>query len=63
MRLEPCDSGPTFWVRCRKCGRKAQGGKATERGAGWAAFADLDGEPFVDYYCADCVNLRKDGER
>lgn len=47
--------GPTFWPKCIGCGQFVQAGEGSD------AFADLDGEPFVAFYCGMCARAL-DGE-
>ena len=54
MNLQPvAPEEPAFRVKCAVCGKE-----------GWSSegdwFADLDGEPFVDYYCERCANEARD---
>ena len=46
-------TGPAFRTNCRKCG------KGVEAGDNHTVYADLDGEAFKAYYCADCVNAKQ----
>jgi len=39
-------------LRCEKCGAIHQESDM---------YADLDGKPFVDYFCRDCVTVDKSG--
>ena len=55
-------TGTPFTVKCVNCGvRVLAGGSFTSHGANEVPFgtqrpvyADLDGKPFVDYYCEPC---------
>lgn len=48
MRLVPvAPPEPTFTADCAKCGARFNSAKL---------LADLDGEPFVSYYCAGCAS-------
>jgi len=46
MRLELVNPTPVFQVTCIACGRKMLSNQEP-------IYADLDGEPFRDYYCAE----------
>lgn len=62
MRLESV-TGHAFSVACIKCGKHGVAGSesyrnfrnTTENPETW--FADLDGIPFVAYYCEACIQL------
>lgn len=41
-------TGPAFRLECIKCGKKTQSDREP-------VYADLDGKPFVDYYCKPCA--------
>lgn len=51
MNMQPVSvnpsAGPLRFI-CTNCGRWADQAQAT-------VYADLDGVPFVDYYCAPCA--------
>lgn len=47
MNLELISDGPVFVFSCKSCLRPT---KST------VGFADLDGKPFADYYCAVCAS-------
>jgi hypothetical protein len=47
MRLAPVQqSNPPIKLQCVKCGKMVDADKL---------LADLDGKPFVDYYCKECT--------
>ena len=48
MRLEITKGKPPVEVRCVKCLRLVP--------LGHNVYADLDGAPFVDYYCVECLD-------
>ncbi len=50
-------TGPPIILHCIACGRKLSN---TPQGALRAprAYADLDGKPFVDYYCHACARAQ-----
>lgn len=50
MRLAKVSAKPAFLVTCKLCGKKAYSNEIM-----W--YADLDGEPFKVYYCADCYDI------
>jgi hypothetical protein len=45
-------TGREFSVRCCQCRKPFRAGEVTH---GTAVYADLDGAPFADYYCAVCA--------
>jgi len=51
-RLELANTGRPFTVRCVGCGQNFQAGNTMH---GTAVYADLNGLPFTDYYCALCA--------
>ena len=51
--LQPVNPpGPCFRFLCVKCGRREQSITTDGREN---AYADLNGKPFVDYYCLKCA--------
>jgi len=52
MNLQLSNSGTPFSVRCVACRQHMTAGNTTH---GQAVYADLDGAPFKDYYCAVCA--------
>jgi hypothetical protein len=62
-RLELCDKGRVFYVHCVKCNKQVIAGDVTMGDPGFRngvpqsfrVYADLDGAPFKDYYCAPCA--------
>ena len=54
MRLGKVTGRP-FIVFCLKCGEKLYGGDVDSESPKYPVYADLDGEPFKAYYCAQCA--------
>ena len=48
MNLQPAYPNGNFTATCKKCNKRMT--------ADEPKFADLEGEPFNAYYCAECVN-------
>lgn len=48
MKLQPVSPTPAFTAQCIVCKRRVQ----SDRGA---IFADIEGTPWQDYYCAECA--------
>jgi hypothetical protein len=57
MNLKPMGEQrkPSFAFTCKKCERHLMAGQQADQGR--EVYADLDGEPFKTYYCADCVEI------
>jgi predicted RNA-binding Zn-ribbon protein involved in translation (DUF1610 family) len=49
MKLRQTQLLPSFSYTCRKCGKRQISEPRN------VAYADLDGEPFNDYYCPRCA--------
>jgi len=63
-RLEQVTGRP-FIVFCLRCETKLWAGDVEvtgERGTHYPVFADLNGEPFKAYYCAQCAEWIKTGK-
>lgn len=66
MRLEKVTGNPVWKVRCIGCLEMVQVGDTPPRNfcRKVGAWADLEGEPFVDYYCEECrIIIARSAER
>lgn len=60
MNLQLANTGRPFSIRCVGCGNRFIAGN---KPSGTAVYADLDGLPFTDYYCALCAGDARAAER
>jgi hypothetical protein len=50
MKLVKVNPTPVFLVTCIKCGKNYHSDTAV-------TYADLEGKPFKDYYCVNCLTV------